>query len=86
MENMIDKMLMALPYIDIDPDDGIPRINDEAEYTPLLCRYGNKWQLYWADDENYFTPVLPEVTPTDAVRKAYDFCVEQGWIKEKNKQ
>lgn len=81
MENMIDKMLMALPYIDIDPDDGIPRINDEAEYTPLLCRYGNKWQLYWADDENYFIPVKEEDTPTEAIQKAYDYCIEQGWIK-----
>lgn len=82
MENIIDKMLMALPYIDIDPDDGIPRINDEAEYAPLLCRYGNKWQLYWADDENYFIPIKEEDTPTEAIQKAYDYCIEQGWIKK----
>ena len=84
MENMIDKMLIALPYIDINPDDGIPRINDEAEYTPLLYRCGNKWQLYWADDENYFIPIKEEDTPTEAIQKAYDYCVEQGWIKKED--
>ena len=45
MKNIIDKMLMSLPIIDINPDNGVARISDEGEYVPLLCRYGSKWQL-----------------------------------------
>lgn len=82
MENIIDKMLMSLPIIDINPDNGVARMSDEGEYVSLLCRYGSKWQLYWADDENYFLPVEEENTPTEAIQKAYDYCVEQGWIKK----
>lgn len=82
MENIIDKMLMSLPTFDIDPDDGVARMSDKGEYTPLLCLYGSKWHLYWSDGEHYYFPVEEENTPTEAIQKAYDYCVEQGWIKE----
>ena len=83
MENLIDKMLMSLPTIDIDPDDGVARTSDKGEYIPLLCRCGSKWQLYWSDGEHYYFPVEEENTPTEAIQKAYDYCVEQGWIKRR---
>lgn len=82
MENIIDKMLMSLPIIDINLDDGVARMSDKGEYAPLLRRCGNKWHLYWSDGENYSFPVKEENTPTEAIQKAYDYCVEQGWIKK----
>lgn len=86
MENMIDKMLMSLPTFDINPDDGIIQVSDKGEYTPLLCRYGSKWQLYWAVDDDYYVPNIEGNTPTEAIQKAYDYCVEQGWIKKEDNQ
>ncbi len=82
MENIIDKMLMSLPTIDINPDDGVARMSDKGEYAPLLRRCANKWHLYWSDGENYSFPVEGANTPTEAIQKAYDYCVEQGWIKK----
>lgn len=81
MENIIDKMLMSLPTFDIDPDEGTIQVRDKGEYAPLLRRCGNKWHLYWSDGENYFFPIKEENTPTEAIQKAYDYCVEQGWVK-----
>ena len=80
----IEQMLIRLPYIDIDPDDGIARMSNKGDYVPILCSYNGKWDLYWADsyNENYFTPVLPEDTPTEVIQKAYDYCVKRGWIKQ----
>jgi hypothetical protein len=85
MENMIDKMLMSLPYFDIDPDDDTIQVSDKGDYVPILSRVGSKWQLYWSDGEHYYFPVEEENTPTEAIQKAYDYCVEQGWIKKERK-
>lgn len=53
MENIIDKILMSLPYFDIDPDDDTIQVSDKGDYVPILSRVGSKWQLYWSDGENY---------------------------------
>lgn len=78
----IEQMLTRLPYIDINPDDLVEQLSDDGEYAPLLCRCGNKWQLYWSDGERYFLPIPEEDTPTEAIQKAYDYCVKRGWIKQ----
>jgi hypothetical protein len=82
MENIIDKMLMSIPYFDIDPDNDTTQVSDKGDYVPILSRVGNKWQLYWSDGENYFIPVEEENTPIEAIQNAYDYCLEKGWIKE----
>lgn len=75
---------MSLPTFDINPDDLVVRMSDRGEYTPFLCLCDDsKWLLYWSDgDDNYYSPVKEENTPTEAIQKAYDYCVEQGWIKK----
>lgn len=83
MENIIDKILIALPTFDINIYDGKVQVSDKGVYTPHLFRYGSKWQLYWAVGDYYYLPIIEGNTPTEVIQKAYDYCVEQGWIKEK---
>ena len=77
---------MSLPTFDINPDDLVVRMSDKGEYTPFLCLCDDsKWLLYWSDgDDNYYSRVKEENTPTEAIQKAYDYCVEQGWIKKED--
>jgi hypothetical protein len=78
----IEQMLMALPNLALDPDDDKVQVSDNGELVPLLCRYGGKWKLYWSDGNNWYIHNTECDTPTEAIQKVYDYCVEQGWIKE----
>ena len=78
----IEQMLMALPNLAINPDDGKVLVSDNGWLVPHLCRYRGKWQLYWSNGNYWYIQDTEGDTPTEAIQKAYDYCVEQGWIKE----
>lgn len=83
IENTIDKILMLLPTFDINLNDSTVQVSSKGVYTPHLFRYGSKWRFYWAVGDYFYLPIIEGNTPTEAIQKAYDYCVEQGWIKEK---
>lgn len=78
----IEQMLMALPNLAINPDDGKVLVSDNGRLVPHLCHYRGKWQLYWSDGNYWYIQDTEGDTPTEAIQKAYNYCVEQEWIKE----
>ena len=53
--------------------------NDIKEEQVLHCR---SLELYWSDDNNWYIHNTEGDTPTEAIQKTYDYCIEQEWIKE----
>ena len=56
--------------------------NDWA-YAPTLYKFEGKWIVDWVEDEDHDSAkVIEGTTPTEAVKNAYNWCVEKGYIKD----
>lgn len=82
MEDYIE----ALPYLSVESDASgkmkfITTDNDWA-YIPTLYKFEGEWLIDWIDsEESDSLVVIKGMTPFEAAKKAYNWCVEKGFIK-----
>ena len=52
-------------------------------YVPTLYKFEGKWVIDWIDaEESDSIKVIEGMTPFEAAKNAYNWCVEEGHIKD----
>lgn len=52
-------------------------------YVPTLYKFEGKWVIDWIDaEESDSIKVIEGMTPFEAAKNAYNWCVEEGYIKD----
>ena len=78
----LEEMITRLPYIDCEADSDEYEVVEEDEgYSPTLYKYDDMWHLDWMSQEEGDSLVdFTGYSPTEAVTKAYDFCISKHLI------
>ena len=83
----LEDYIEALPYLSVNSDASgkmkfIKTDNDWA-YIPTLYKFEGEWAIDWIDsEESDSLEVIKGMTPFEAVKNAYNWCVEEGYIKD----
>ena len=83
----LEDYIEALPYLSIESDTSgkmkfITTDNDWA-YIPTLYKFEGEWAIDWIDsEESDSLEVIKGITPFEAAKNAYNWCVEKGYIKD----
>lgn len=83
----LEDYIEALPYLSVNSDASckmkfITTDNDWA-YIPTLYKFEGEWAIDWIDsEESDSLKVIKGMTPFEAAKNAYNWCVEEGYIKD----
>lgn len=83
----LEDYIEALPYLSVESDASgkmkfITTDNDWA-YIPTLYKFEGEWGIDWIDaEESDSLKVIKGMTPFEAAKNAYNWCVEKGYIKD----
>ena len=83
----LEDYIEALPYLSVESDASgkmkfITTDNDWA-YIPTLYKFEGEWAIDWIDsEESDSLEVIKGATPFEAAKNAYNWCVEEGYIKD----
>lgn len=77
----LEDYIQALPYLMPD-ETGFKISNDSLSCIPELYKFKGSWYINWVDDYNFAVKNINGNTPTEAAKKAYEWCVKKGFIKD----
>lgn len=78
----LEGYIEALPYLAFRNHKLATTYNCFA-YIPTLYKFEGKWVIDWIDaEENDSIKIIEGVTPFEAAKNAYNWCVEEGYIKD----
>lgn len=78
----LEDYIVALPYFTFKNGKLETTDNDWA-YIPTLYKFEGTWAIDWIDaEESDSIEVIKGVTPFEAAKNAYNWCVEKGYIKD----
>ena len=90
---MLEDYIEALPYLSVESDASgkmkFITTNNDWAYIPTLYKFEGEWVIDWIDsEESDSLEVIKGITPFEAAKNAYNWCVEKGYIKDtlNNKQ
>lgn len=78
----LEDYIGALPYLTFK-DCKLETTGNCWAYVPTLYRFEGKWVIDWIDtEESDSIKVIEGMTPFEAAKNAYNWCIEEGYIKD----
>lgn len=78
----LEDYIGVLPYLTFK-DCKLETTGNCWAYIPTLYRFEGKWVIDWIDaEENDSIKVIEGMTPFEAAKNAYNWCVKEGYIKD----
>lgn len=78
----LEDYIIVLPYFTFKNGKLETTDNDWA-YIPTLYKFEGMWAIDWIDaEESDSIKVIKGATPFEAAKNAYNWCVEEGYIKD----
>lgn len=78
----LEDYIGALPYLTFK-DCKLETTGNCWAYVPTLYRFEGKWIIDWIDtEESDSIKVIEGMTPFETAKNAYNWCVEEGYIKD----
>lgn len=78
----LEDYIEALPYLTFR-NCKLETTGNCWTYVPTLYKFEGKWVIDWIDaEESDSIKVIEGMTPFEAAKNAYNWCIEEGYIKD----
>lgn len=78
----LEDYIEALPYLSFK-NHKLETTGNCWAYIPTLYKFEGEWVIDWIDaEESDSIKVIEGITPFEAAKNAYNWCVEEGYIKD----